>query len=371
MASIILIHPEEQHEIPVRQAINKCSLFEDNPKLVSTPYTIQTSIPITIFRDFVSELKGNTISITESNFSGLSQLSEEFGFGDFRTKLSEFRSSIKSRETETRTRIAFLEEKAQSYDSDIATLQSDFAHFLTKFELFETHISVIRSLTISLQKLQEEVSTLKTEILQNFREPIAEQLSKEVAEVRETISVLWQFPLVPRIDSRIISDFPKLFGEFRGKRFSLLWRGSRDGFTAKGFHGRCDGHGNTLTVILDTKGNIFGGFTPIIWESSNRWKVDESLKSFLFTLKNPHNFTSTRFILKVGMKHQAIWCDSIWGPCFGDGDLGVSDNSNSNTNSNCYLGIVYTNDTGLDRSLVFTGSAYFKVKEIEVFEIIE
>jgi hypothetical protein len=38
-------------------------------------------------------------------------------------------------------------------------------------------------------------------------------------------------------DSRIISSFPPLFDEFRGKRFLLLWRGSRDGFGARNFHG--------------------------------------------------------------------------------------------------------------------------------------
>jgi hypothetical protein len=40
-----------------------------------------------------------------------------------------------------------------------------------------------------------------------------------------------------------------------------------DAFRANQFHRRCDGHANTLTVILDTKGNIFGGFTPVEWES--------------------------------------------------------------------------------------------------------
>jgi hypothetical protein len=34
------------------------------------------------------------------------------------------------------------------------------------------------------------------------------------------------------------------------------------------FHSRCDGHANTLTVILHTKGNIFGGSTPVEWEST-------------------------------------------------------------------------------------------------------
>jgi hypothetical protein len=72
----------------------------------------------------------------------------------------------------------------------------------------------------------------------------------------------------PPFDSQIISDIPEIFAEFRGKRFSLLWRGSRDRFKVSEFHRRCDGHANTLTVILDTKENIFGGFTPVKWESA-------------------------------------------------------------------------------------------------------
>jgi hypothetical protein len=188
-------------------------------------------------------------------------------------------------------------------------------------------------------------------------------------------------PSVPPslLDSRIISDFPEIFAEFRKKQFSLLWRDSRNGFTAKEFHGRCDGHGNTLTVIFDRKGNIFGGFTPLKWESrvhngkygdqDNRFKTDDSQKSFLFTLKNPHNIAARRFVLKSDEKHKAIWCASTLGPYFGSGtDLGVNDNCN--TRDNCtHIGGSYLNDTGLEWRIVLAGSQLFKVKEIEVFEI--
>jgi hypothetical protein len=49
--------------------------------------------------------------------------------------------------------------------------------------------------------------------------------------------------------------------------------------------------------------------------------------------------------------------------------MDVSDNCNANTNSFTLLGRSYTNDTGLDDETVFTDSADFQVKEIEVFEI--
>jgi hypothetical protein len=196
----------------------------------------------------------------------------------------------------------------------------------------------------------------------------------------------------PALDSLIISGFPDIFAEFRGKLFLILWRGGRDGFGAYHFHLRCDHHVNTLTVILDTNGNIFGGFTPVEWESGNwnmremrrrsflfrherdrqRWdcgdKADGNLKSFLFTLKNPYNVPARRFALKAEKKDKAICCFSDWGPCFYD--IGVWDNCTVNTDSyTCYFGGSYTHDTGLDGKTFFTGSERFKVKEIEVFEI--
>jgi hypothetical protein len=95
--------------------------------------------------------------------------------------------------------------------------------------------------------------------------------------------------------SLIVADFPALFAEFRGKRFTMLWRGSRDGFGAREFHSRCDGHAPTLTLIQDTKGNIFGGFTPVEWESrtgsrTECCKADPSLKIFPFSAEESAQF---------------------------------------------------------------------------------
>jgi hypothetical protein len=128
---------------------------------------------------------------------------------------------------------------------------------------------------------------------------------------------------------------------------------------------------------LDTEGNIFGGFTPVEWESrvwnGKKWdennclKGDDSLKTFIFTLKNPHNMPARRFTLKSDKKYRAIFCNSERGPHFYD--IRVYDNCNANTNSNTYLGLTYTNDTGMDGTIVFTGSKHFQGKEIEVFEI--
>jgi hypothetical protein len=183
------------------------------------------------------------------------------------------------------------------------------------------------------------------------------------------------------MDSLIVSEFPPLFEEFRAKCFNLLWRGSRDGFTAQEFHLRCDGRGNTLTLIADTDGNVFGGFTPVKWESSalgeedGHDKGDNSGRSFLFTLRNPHCVPPRKFALKAEWKQEAISCDSAYCALFGGGnssDIVVFDNCNTNRDSYTRIGTggsdcAYANDTAFKDFL--TGAQYFTVKEIEVFEI--
>jgi hypothetical protein len=62
-----------------------------------------------------------------------------------------------------------------------------------------------------------------------------------------------------RFGSRIMSDFPEIFAEFRGKLFSLLCRDGRGGFGARDFHNRCDDRASTLTLIEDADWNVFGG----------------------------------------------------------------------------------------------------------------
>jgi hypothetical protein len=110
--------------------------------------------------------------------------------------------------------------------------------------------------------------------------------------------------------SLIFGKYPPLLDEFRAKRWALLWRSSRDGFTAEEFHHRRDGRANTQTLIVDTDGNIFGGFTPVKWESRtsgwngmNCWKGDDSLRSLLFTLRNWHGVPPRRFALRAEKKN--------------------------------------------------------------------
>jgi hypothetical protein len=138
--------------------------------------------------------------------------------------------------------------------------------------------------------------------------------------------------------------------EFGGMRFTLLWR--RDGLGARHFHWRCNGHAPTLALIHD-RGEYFRGFTRVVWKSQREKKVDASLKSFRFTLKNPHNFPARKYALKAEEKDHTTYYDSWYGSCFYG--ISVFDHCNADTRSYSSVGRSSAN-TGLDGKAVLRGS---------------
>jgi hypothetical protein len=172
-----------------------------------------------------------------------------------------------------------------------------------------------------------------------------------------------------RFESLIIHDYPKILREFEKQTWKLLYRGSRDGFRPSDFHGKCENQSNTVTLIETTKGFIFGGFTPISWDSTNKFKSDSSQKSFVFTLKNPNKISPRKF--QLSNASQAICSNSNHGPIFGSGyEIYLCANFDTNTIHSTNVGVTYVNDTGIDGKQVLTGEYNFTVKEIEVFAII-
>jgi hypothetical protein len=196
-------------------------------------HTVASQVPADVLQTFVAALKGQEIEVTKANCPGFSALCDEFGF-----------------------------------------------ELLTpSFRLAQVEAAV--------ERLQAAVGRLSDENAALRRERAAEQLSTKFDDLRREVSTLkTQLAGLPGVlDSRIISDFPEIFAEFQEKQFSLLWRGSRDGFEAQEFHRRCDGHANTLTVISDTDGNVF--VTSISCPLSAATKVCKTS----FTIEEPRLIT--------------------------------------------------------------------------------
>jgi hypothetical protein len=260
--------------------------------------------------------------------------------------------------------LQFLPISVDAFDTLLSSkelsITSEDELFCRILALGSAYAPLLRHVSFALLSLEGILGTVKSLIelcpMESIWPGIADRTKREIAS-----------PL----DSLIVSTFPALLDEFRWKPIKLLSHGSRNGFGATDFHSRCDGHANTLTLILDTHANIFGGFTPVQWESpwSSRIKGDDSLKSFLFTLRNPHGIPARKFPLKFGEKHNAIDCDRRFGPIFGV-DVYIFDECNTHTDNHTdSFGDSYANDTGLKGMNVFACSHGFTVKEMEVFEV--
>ena len=154
------------------------------------------------------------------------------------------------------------------------------------------------------------------------------------------------------------------------KKMDLLFRGTRDGMNAKSFHSKCDNNGETITLIENDKGNIFGGYASIPW-TNHSGSYFSAPASFIFTLTNIYNTEPTKFPNKNDGKE--VCHNRDYGPLFGyDCDIYISsDFVNGETKST--FPSSYEDVLGKGKS-IFTGDTNntkdkFKIKEIEVFRL--
>jgi hypothetical protein len=320
MAKVTLIHPQQRVGVSHQLLVRKSDLFAGDLTLTNSPYTLKSRVSLADFQEFVAALEGKPVTIKNDNFRGLSQLCQEFRFEDLATQLSQFRES--GNFTEDAVLLSALKKRILAMEEEMANGKRETASLRCALSRVQESLEQrIRTEAESASRRADEVEQRVGEVrskVETVREALREV--REVAEGAQKKAASTEAPSIVRFasvatcpasavalppsgwNSAIVPDFPKLFEDFMKKQFTLLWRGSRDGFGARDFHGRCDRHPNTLTVILDTNGNIFGGFTPVEWESPSKLcnKIDPSEKSFLFTLKNPHNVPARRFALRVG-----------------------------------------------------------------------
>jgi hypothetical protein len=171
--------------------------------------------------------------------------------------------------------------------------------------------------------------------------------------------------------SIILHRFPEVMDWFNHEKLRLLWRGTRDGFKFADFFDKCNTHRNTLLLIIDTRGNIFGGFSSAQWPSVNEVKSAEDFKgnSFLFTIRNPHGIPPTIFPIRPEERAKAI----SYGPTdafnFGEYDISVFGDCHQRVSFTTGFGRCYQNNTGIEGHRVFTGSYSFIVQEVEMLKV--
>jgi hypothetical protein len=167
-----------------------------------------------------------------------------------------------------------------------------------------------------------------------------------------------------------------------GKSLDLLYRGSRDGMTPKAFHDRCDGKGPTLVLVTaQSTGKpvcVFGGYAGKSWASGKDVWV-ASPDSFVFTVQNTFDDGIVKMPLIRADSEKVLFCDTVWGPTFGDGfTFSMGNSARSATvvydTAWSYCGMnpdgrgVFGDPLGHARE-TFTGAQDYAVQEVEVFRV--
>ena len=139
--------------------------------------------------------------------------------------------------------------------------------------------------------------------------------------------------------------------------YSLLFRATEDGDSAKIFHDKCDNALNTLIVIRTNDGKRFGGYTTQSWEGNNIYKKDE--EAFVFSLNRNK-------IYPVNENKNAIWCFRNWGPIFEGYQIDIKDNFFNQLNKTGLKGIGFKTEEDFELN---DGQENFIINELEIYQV--
>jgi uncharacterized coiled-coil protein SlyX len=172
----------------------------------------------------------------------------------------------------------------QSVEKELAELETAFRNpnilLETLNEMLQKQEQTLEGIKLKMNEFNQNKSNLNASY---FFKP-------NVTFAEESFGFLY---LNDHFNSKILigeqpSELIKLCEFSPTDKWSLLYRGTRDGFGAADFHAKCDGHSTTLTIVkAKASSNIFGGFTSAAWDCSNTSKSDPN--AFLFSLTNEDN----------------------------------------------------------------------------------
>jgi hypothetical protein len=238
----------------------------------------------------------------------------------------------------------------------VLSLENDF--FENKIANIEIPLKE-QDLKVQVNYLIQVISNLKKEINELKQNPLQNnvELKKKTA-----INSITKSAFLDDNDKVLLSEW---IDPHKIIRFSLLFSTNIDGTSSSStFHYYCDGAFPTITVIYDTGGRKFGGYTTQSWtetKSGPSYCRDEF--AFIFNLSN-----KVKYGLKNKFDTNAIYRYNSYGPTFGGGhDLCVANSCTGNTSS-------YTSnssyDTGNYDILGGSSSTSFQVSYYEVYKVI-
>ena len=238
--------------------------------------------------------------------------------------------------------------------------EENYVLFEIKNELFENGGAKIKiheqeqGVDVKVESLTKTVAILRKEIQAiKFRETEKEEVA---------LKSFKQSSFLKEEEKKMISNW---INPNKVIRFNLLYTTEKDGDRSSTFHYYCDGIFPTLTVILDTSGRRFGGFTTQNWcQSCVGANYSRAPESFIFNLS-----TQQKYDLIDQLNTNAIYRHGSYGPTFGSGyAIYIADQCKSSNNSYCSK----TSSYNIVNSNIFgaNGQTNFQVSNYEVYQVI-
>ena len=217
----------------------------------------------------------------------------------------------------------------------------------------ENNIITIKKIKDNIKKSNTLEHIIKFNYQSNEVDKLIEQISK-LGNIEDDSDNKSLFDSKIKFDQKLLKDWLNN----RSFKSELLFRKSTDGSKTEDFHNKCDNKGNTMTINETTKGYIFGGYTELQWDQSEKFKKDKS--TFIFSLNN-----KTKYLPKNN--NDTIYCSKYYGSVFGCSKADIAWGYNSLDKGQCYKD---KSSTFLSDRILTNGEEYWDTKEVEVFKII-
>ena len=177
------------------------------------------------------------------------------------------------------------------------------------------------------------------------------------------------------VESKIITEeelkfLQKEVFETGTNKINLIYRlSSKNGFSAKKFHNKCDDKSNTFFICESDKGKKFGGINYLDWSKESVEKITD--KNMLFSLSHlktlPLRMNESGENINTRLTSKTIYYKSNCGPIMGDGDLIIGDKCNKK--ESCSSDIeTYQLDGDYDSETFLAGAAKFKIETFYIYQ---
>lgn len=251
--------------------------------------------------------------------------------------------------------------------------------------LFEVETEKDKSLKLSLKKCQSSNEEIIKQLINTFKQNKEENKAlmdsfkttqdnlekrvknlenhtklNEIQNKEENKNNIDEFNDSDILNNEDKNTIKKWFNPDNNKRVKLLYKAKRDGDTAEEFYNKCENKGPTITIVLSTDGNRFGGYTSLSWKKPNFFQYYPDEKAFIFSLNKGEKYFP---IEKEKYNAVCMWVDR--GPTFGGGnDLTIENNCLKNNKSHNKQKSYQFKKEDINGE-----NQYFTVKDYEVYSI--